>query len=276
DSDDSDSSDGEENMLGSRQVTDYFKRAHTLSAGPLRPYRTFASSTIAFHLASRPKMTNIVIDRAAELYGLPDFKLAIADYLACHHHNLTHMIGGRWQAMLDCQLPFHHIQIWSKLHIQSYSSYDSKTLLPSQGLHVSLSTANWPFGRYNSVIISRDGNKDWPHSGLHGHEVVQLRMIFKPISGLQSLLSSIYYAYVQRFIITSVDQHARMHVLKRALRSTGECVGDIIPLFQICAPAHLIPCFGQKANSQLNSQSLDELLSSFWLNKYWTKELFHS
>ncbi|KIK15672.1 hypothetical protein PISMIDRAFT_37888, partial [Pisolithus microcarpus 441] len=208
------------------------------------PYQTFASSTIAFHLASRPKMMNIVIDRVAELYGLPDFKLAIADYFARHHHNLTHTIGGRWQAMPDCQLPFHCIQIWSKLHIQSYSSYDSKTLLPSQGLHVSPSTANWPFGRYNSIIISRDGNKDWLHSGLHGHEVVQLRMIFKPISGSQSLLSSIYYAYVQRFIIMSVDQHAGMHVLKRALQSTGECVGDIIPLFQIHAPAHLIPHFG--------------------------------
>ncbi|KAI5995029.1 hypothetical protein EDD15DRAFT_2165284 [Pisolithus albus] len=280
DSDDSDPSDGEENTLGSRQVTDYFKRAHALSVGDFptapRPYRTFASSTTAFHLASRPKMTNIDVDRAAELYGLPDFKPAMADYLARHHHNLTHMIGGRRRATPDCQLPFDHIQIWSKIRIQSYSSYDLKMLLPSQGLHVSPPTVNWPFGRYNSIIISRDGNKDWPHSGLHGHDVVQLRMIFKPISGLQSLLSNMYYAYVQRFVTMSVDQHAGMHVLKRALRSTGERVGDIIPLFQIRAPAHLIPCFGQKANSQLNSHSSDELSSSFWLNKYWTKELFHA
>ncbi|KIK14430.1 hypothetical protein PISMIDRAFT_36176, partial [Pisolithus microcarpus 441] len=237
---------------------------------------TFVSSTTAFHLASRPKMMNIVIDRVAELYGLPDFKPAFTDYLACHHHNLTHMIRGRQQAMPDCQLPFHHIQIWSKIHIQSYSSYDSKMLLPSQGLHVSLPTVNWLFGCYDSVIISRDRNKDWLHSGLHGHEVVQLRMIFKPISGSQSLLSNIYYAYVQCFITMSVDQHAGMHVLKRALQSTGECVRDIVSLFQIRVPAHLIPCFGQKANSQLNLQSSDELLSSFWLNKYWTKELFHS
>ncbi|KAI6004944.1 hypothetical protein EDD15DRAFT_2359872 [Pisolithus albus] len=280
DSDDSDPSDGEENMLGSRQVTDYFKRAHALSAGDFptapRPYRTFASSTTTFHLASRPKMTNIDVDRAAELYGLPDFKPAMADYLARHHHNLTHTIGGRWRATPDCQLPFDHIQIWSKIRIQSYSSYDLKMLLLSQGLHVSPPTVNWPFGRYDSIIISRDGNKDWLHSGLHGHDVVQLRMIFKPILGSQSLLSNMYYAYVQRCVTTSVDQHAGMHVLKRALRSTGERVGDIIPLFQICVPAHLIPRFGQKANSQLNSHSSDELSSSFWLNKYWTKELFHA
>ncbi|KAI5987306.1 hypothetical protein EDD15DRAFT_2389609 [Pisolithus albus] len=239
DSDDSDPSDGEENTLGSRQVTDYFKRAHALSAGDFptapRPYRTFASSTTAFHLASRPKMTNIDVDRAAELYGLPDFKPAMADYLARHHHNLTHTIRGRRRATPDCQLPFDHIQIWSKIRIQSYSSYDLKMLLPSQGLHVSPPTVNWLFGRYDSVIISRDGNKDWPHSGLHGHDVVQLRMIFKPISGSQSLLSNMYYAYVQRFVTTSVDQHAGMHMLKRALRSTGERVGDIIPLFQIHA-----------------------------------------
>ena len=58
--------------------------------------------------------------------------------------------------------------------------------------------------------------------------------------------------------------------------SNTKCVGDIIPLFQIQLPAHIIPCFGQAASSQLTLLSSNKLLSSFWLNKYWTKELFHS
>ena len=112
-------------------------------------------------------------------------------------------------------------------------------------------------------------------TSLKGHEVVELRLIFKPILGSQTPLSSMFFAYVLRFTTLPEDPHAGMHVLKRALWSTGERAGDIIPLLQIRLPVHLIPRFGQRANSQLHSWSSNELSSSFWLNKYWTKELFH-
>lgn len=298
DSDSSDASDDEDNHPNARKrkITDYFERASALRAGKFptapRPYRTFASPATAFHLSSKPTMTNMTIDDAAQLYELPDFKPAIADYLDRHHPNFTHTIGGRRQSTPDCQLQFDRIQIWSKMRIQLHSSYDSQTLLPPQGLHAAAASAKWPFGRYDTVIISGDGNKDWPHNGLRGetvvpyischsanymvlqgHEIAQLRLIFKPIS---NLLPDIFFAYVQRFTISSVDQDAGMHVLKRALRNTGERVGDVIPLFQIRSPAHIIPRFGQAASSRLCSSSSNELSSTFWLNKYWTKELFHS
>ncbi|KAI6018857.1 hypothetical protein EDC04DRAFT_2902053 [Pisolithus marmoratus] len=99
DLDDLDVSDDEEDLLGSRKITDYFGQAHALCVGKFltapRPYQTFASSTTAFHLSSKPTLTNMSIDGAADLYGLPDLKLAIADYLECHHPNFTHMIRGR-------------------------------------------------------------------------------------------------------------------------------------------------------------------------------------
>ncbi|KIM55476.1 hypothetical protein SCLCIDRAFT_134643, partial [Scleroderma citrinum Foug A] len=180
------------------------------------------------------------------------------------------------QSVPDCQLPFNHIQIWHKMRIQLRSSYDSKTLLPSQGLHASLASSTWPFGCYNHVIISSDGNNDWPHNGLLAHEVVELHLIFKPILGSQNPLSSMFFAYVLWFTTLPEDPHVGMHVLKQALWSTGERAGDIIPLLQIHSPVHLIPCFGQRVNSQLHSWSLNELSSSFWLNKHWTKELFHT
>ena len=85
-----------------------------------------------------------------------------------------------------------------------------------------------------------------------------------------------FFVYVLRFTTFPEDPHAGMHVLKRALRSTGERAGDIIPLFQIHSPVHLIPRFGQRASPPLHSWSSNELSSSFWLNKYWIKELFHS
>jgi hypothetical protein len=113
-------------------------------------------------------MTNTTVDSTTELYELPDLKPAITDYLDCHHPNFTHMIGGRRQAVPDCQLPFHHIQIWCKVRIQLYSSYNLKTLLPSKGLQAFPSTVKWPFDQYNSVVVLSDRNKDWPQNGLHG------------------------------------------------------------------------------------------------------------
>ena len=113
-------------------------------------------------------------------------------------------------------------------------------------------------------------------TSLKGHEVVELHLIFKPVLDAQNPLSSMFFAYVLWFTTLPEDPYAGMHILKRAVRSTGECAGDIIPLFQICSPVHLIPHFGQKVNSQLHPWSSNELLSNFWLNKYWTKELFYS
>ena len=292
----SDDSEAEDDRPGSRKVIDYFERAATLVTGKFpnapRPYRTFALSTVAFHLNFRPTMTNMTIDSAAELYELPDFRPAIADYLDRHFPDFTHTIGGRRQSAPDCPLPFNCIQIWHKMRIQLRSSYDSKTLLPSQSLQASPASTKRPFGRYDHVIISSDGNKDWPRNGLlgqiiytfatqllissKGHEVVELRLIFRPILDSQDPLSSMFFVYMLRFTTFPEDPHAGMHVLKRALRSTGERAGDIIPLFQIRSPVHLIPRFGQRANPQLHSWSSNELSSSFWLNKYWTKELFHS
>ena len=88
-------------------------------------------------------------------------------------------------------------------------------------------------------------------TSLKGHEVVELRLIFKPVLDAQNPLSSMF-SYVLWFTTLPEDPYAGMHILKRAVRSTGERAGDIIPLFQICSPVHLIPCFGQKANSQLH------------------------
>lgn len=108
---------------------------------------------------------------------------------------------------------------------------------------------------------------------LQGHNIVQIRLIFKPLT---DSLPNIFLAYVQCFTIMSVDRHAGMHILKRVLQNIGEHIGDIIPLFQIRSPVHLIPRFGQVASPQLCSYSSSELSSSFWLNMYWTKQLFHS
>ena len=94
----SDDSEAEDDRSESKKVTNYFECADALIAGKFPaapcPYRTFALATTAFHLSFRPTMTNMTVDSAAELYELPDFRPAIADYLDRHFPDFTHTIGG--------------------------------------------------------------------------------------------------------------------------------------------------------------------------------------
>lgn len=67
-----------------------------------------------------------------------------------------------------------------------------------------------------------------------------------------------------------------MHLLKQAVRADGERIGEVIPLTFIRSPVHLIPYFSIKAHSRLNKLSSYELSTEFWLNKYWSKELYYA
>jgi len=102
-----------------------------------------------------------------------------------------------------------------------------------------------------------------------GHLIVQLRLVFR-ILGTDTFL-----AYVQRFNVTPPDAASGLHGLKRAVRTNGTRIGDIIPLTHIRSPAHVIPRFGRAANSRLNSHTSYELSSEFWLNKYWNKQFYY-
>ncbi|KAI6020708.1 hypothetical protein PISMIDRAFT_105510 [Pisolithus microcarpus 441] len=110
-----------------------------------------------------------------------------------------------------------------------------------------------------------------------GHLVVQLHMRFCPIC------SDLLAVYVQSF--NTVPQHGNMnnpnagtgmHLVQCAVRSNGSRIGDVIPVTQICSPAHLIPHFGKEAHPRLTSKSCYELSSDFWLNKYWSKEFYYA
>jgi hypothetical protein len=67
-----------------------------------------------------------------------------------------------------------------------------------------------------------------------------------------------------------------MHLLKRARRSDGSIMGDIVPLGQLRKLVDLVPRFGKQANRQLAKETVLEYSSEFWLNKYFEKELFYA
>ena len=102
-----------------------------------------------------------------------------------------------------------------------------------------------------------------------GHLVVQLHLVFRVLG------TDTFLVYVQRFNVTAPDATSGLHGLKRAVRTNGVRIGDIIPLSHVRSPAHVIPCFGKTANACLNPHTSYELSSEFWLNKYWTKQFYY-
>ena len=263
--------DGEDHLptySTTRRFPDYFSISASLLLGKMpsapRPYRTFATPTAGFHLASKPSL-RLAVDEAAIAYQLPDLE-----------HVLARFIADRGAASFPgSQHAIPKLQIWHKLRVQGFS-YHSKALLSPQTLRaIPPSTAN-PYGQYDSIIISVDPQSHWPRDGLAGHSVSQLRMIFRLAR------SDLFLAYVQHFNIvpqsnpTNVSPVTGMHLLRRAMCGNGQRVGEVIPLTDIRSPAHLVPNFGREAHSRLTRLNSNELSNEFWLNKYWTKEFYYA
>lgn len=65
-----------------------------------------------------------------------------------------------------------------------------------------------------------------------------------------------------------------MYASKRAVRSDGSRMGDVIPLMHMRSAAQLVPKFGATADPRLTMQTSLEYCTEFWLNKYELKETF--
>ena len=111
---------------------------------------------------------------------------------------------------------------------------------------------------------------------------MQLRLIMRPLGRPCERWpwSDRFLTYVQRFDIvpqggSSRDPSTQLHVLKRAMCSGGERLGDVIPVSQIRGYANLIPRFGQCADSWLTAFNSFEHCQEFYLNKYFDKNSYY-
>ena len=116
--------------------------------------------------------------------------------------------------------------------------------------------------------------------------VVPRNPAFAPLPGTEGFL-----AYVQRFdVIPQVNPETNvrgafpeatsgMYALKRARRynasgQRGSPQGDIIPLDRLRVPVELTPQFGKKADPRLKKETSLDHWDTFWLSKWFNKELF--
>ena len=241
------------------QISNYFSiLSALLSAKPSapRPYHTFVTSTTGFHLAIKPSLW-VSIDEATTLYQLSGLKDVITTFFTS-------------QGM---QLCMDRLQVWHKIHVQQLAYHDRKTPLVPQMLRAVPPSNTHPYGQYDMAIISPQLQSDWLKSGLRGHLVAQLQIIFHLTH------SDLFLIYVQHFTIAAHSNPSPvtgMHKLQWATRRNGKHICGVILLTQIWSLAHLILNFSNEAHSHLMNLSSYELTNEFWLNKYWTKELYYA
>ena len=111
--------------------------------------------------------------------------------------------------------------------------------------------------------------------------------VVPPKGFVSSPVSDLFLTYVQCFnIIPQINPKfsprigpfpepaSSLFVLKQALWADGTYLGDVIPLTQVHMYADLVLRFGTKADAQLTRQNSSAYNAEFWLNKYFSKELY--
>ncbi|KAJ7029159.1 hypothetical protein C8F04DRAFT_1212028 [Mycena alexandri] len=284
------------NLAGTRServFVNYFKESSLLLSGEFpnarTPYRVFTASddSTAFHLNRDYIGRQIKPDVAAVKFRIPDFHPSLEAYL----HRVPGsqlVIGGKRPALPGYILPVHKLEIWHNIRMQSCSFHDSTKILLPQTVNAYPPDSVWKFGRGDAVIVNTDSEYRWPKSGLKGHTVCQIRMIFRVVTPRDghAPVTQKFLAYVQRFNIvpqTKLDGSGKgpfpepasgMYLLKRARRSDKSVMGDVIPLDRLRAQVELTPRFGKKADRRLSKETSLDLCDEFWLPKWFNKELF--
>ncbi|TFK59814.1 hypothetical protein BDN72DRAFT_723748, partial [Pluteus cervinus] len=284
-----------------RSTTDYFKKARDLVRPPRLPppgpLRTIVVENTAIHL-KQDSCYIMTLDKAAQKFQIPDLGSALAHYMEQAHRNPTgpYIIGGHRLRALQ-PLPFKRIAIWTKVQLQNKTFHPPYSVMPATTVNASMPDESWPAGRFDPVIINTSKGEQWPYSGLPGHCVAQLCLIMLPIrdSSLDPPLPpslNIYLTYSRRFDTISQlnpklsgsrthrgpypDPTTNLIILRRARRANGEPMGDIIPIRQLRALVNLVPKFGSEPDNRLTQQTSLAYSDEFYLNKYFTKQMFFS
>ncbi|KAJ7705774.1 hypothetical protein B0H16DRAFT_1668181 [Mycena metata] len=282
------------NMLSGRNTVDYFTYSVSLLGGEYpnapTPFRTFTSEddVTAFHLNRDHVGHRVTIEDASTRFCLPDLKDALLAFIQRGPTNPL-IVGGRRPKLSDDQPAFTYLQLWHSIRIQTRSYHDSQQLLEPETVNAAPPKGVWRSGRGDPVLVNIDDDYHWPRSGLAGHAICQLKVIFRvvPRSGfIAPAGTDQFLAYVQRFDIVSQpnpeggangpfpESSTGMFQLKRARRADGSIMGDVVPLHRVRARVELTPRFGKVANKKLTSGTSLEYCDEFWLDKWFTKELF--
>ena len=106
--------------------------------------------------------------------------------------------------------------------------------------------------------------------------MAQLRCIMRPLgkTGIHWPWEDKFLVYVQCFDICGEDATSQLKILKCAKRTNSQRLGNVIPLCQVQAFAHLIPRYGASVDPRLTMHNSLEHSTEFYLNKYFDKDTY--
>ena len=138
------------------------------------PLRAQQTDSTAFQLNYRPNILSATVEEVASTFRLPDLRPALADYIrrARDLRTPTLKIGQRRSSPPDAELPFTHLQVWYSVRMQMRTS-DAEGITDPQRVSAAPPSSDWPFGRYDTVLIS---NGTEPGPGLGG------TVVYPPLS----------------------------------------------------------------------------------------------
>lgn len=158
-----------------RKFINYFAWADLLrnsSAKESTPLRIFLVPQAAFQLARDAHFKKMAVNDVSRLFNLPDLQPALYDYVAKVKADASSQgifsIGGRRLGNQQSRLPFTHLEVWSKIRLQTKSYHYPHC--PNVALTINSAPPSkfWPLGQHEAVIANIDLLKTWPGSGLSG------------------------------------------------------------------------------------------------------------
>ena len=114
------------------------------------------------------------IDEVAIKFIIPDLQPAISDFINCSWDNpdeestyMTHIGGHRW-ARMDAQFSASHLEVWTKLCLQTTAYHYPHGILPASTIKAEPPSLEYPHGHFNPVVINTDQDQAWPSCGISG------------------------------------------------------------------------------------------------------------
>ncbi|KAF8831720.1 hypothetical protein HHX47_DHR1001236 [Lentinula edodes] len=143
---------------------------------PLRVFLDNVSGEIAaFSLIRDPDLKTLSLEQVSDLYSLPDFPGACADFLERYESETqSFIIGGRRTGNLLSNLPFSRVKIWSHFRIQSKMYFNSDLLTDPHTIFAAPPSESWEFGRQDAAILNIDSSFSWPRSSMEGKVVIYM------------------------------------------------------------------------------------------------------
>lgn len=249
---------------------------------------------LSYRLTQTPHTPSTTIDDCAKVYGLPDLRPAMADYISFLDpaKQKKYTQNHKCVAPPTAPLPFQRISCWKYFRLFLCTVQNDRLLAPPTTVQALPPSDKLPHGRCNCVLVY--DNDFAAATGLWGmfyfeaeleyiltcgagYQIAQVRLIFSPqFSNDRHPLNGKIFAYVQWFSTPkrAAEDNIEMYLVHCSTRANGSLFGDVIELDMVSRAVEMLPKFGGAVSKELNSDNVMDRVKSYYFNCFSDKETF--